>query len=147
MRTSPKSIPFYIATFNNQIGCSCNVVSLTWVFLWPKVSTCAKKRVERIKHFLTCIYCAKSVNIRTKHVCAVTYSSNHHCSNLISLAVHLLVSPTQALCSNPGHQPKGNHVPLGWCVCQDSNPALDCAPVACFGLFFLWLWLVKSQAT
>ena len=74
--------------------------------------------------------------------CAVTYLQNRQGSNLIGLAIHLLVSLTQGLYSNPGPQSKGQHVPLEWCAYLDPSPALGAAPAACFGLFFLWLWLV-----
>ena len=36
---------------------------------------------------------------------------------------------------------------FGWCACQGLSPALGGTPTAFFGLFFLWLWLVKSRAT
>ena len=62
-------------------------------------------------------YHDKSVNIRTKREHMVTYSQNRQTRNLSGLqAVHLLEPPIQALCSNPGHQPKGHHVPH-WMVC------------------------------
>ena len=57
------------------------------------------------------------------------------------------MSSTQGLRSNPGHQFKGHHVPLGWCDCRGSSPALGGAPTAWFCLFFWWLWSVKSRAT
>ena len=31
---------------------------------------------------------------------------------------HLLVAPTQGLCSNYRHQVKGHHMPFGWCAYQ-----------------------------
>ena len=62
--------------------------------------------------------------------------------NMSGTVVHLLEWPTLALCSNPGHQTKGHHVPLGWCDCKGSSPALGSLPAACFRLFFLWSWLV-----
>ena len=61
--------------------------------------------------------------------------------------VHLLARPFQALCSNPGHQTKCHHVPLGWCGRGGSNPPLGGVPAPCFGLFFLWLWLIQARAT
>ena len=57
----------------------------------------------------------------------------------IGPVVHLLVSWSEVLGSNHGHQPEGHHMPLGWCALQGSSPVLGAAPAACFWLFFLWL--------
>ena len=57
----------------------------------------------------------------------------------IGPAVHLLVSTAEVLCSNSVHQPKGQHVPGGWCARQGSNPVLGSTPAAWFWLLFLWL--------
>ena len=46
------------------------------------------------------------------------------------------VSPTQGLCSKPGHRSKGHQVSLGRCACRGSSPALGGAPAACCCLFF-----------
>ena len=80
-------------------------------------------------------FVVRSVYIWTK------YSHNWH-NNMRGTVVHLLACPTQILCSNPGYQTKGYPVSLGWCGRQGSGPALGDVPMACFGLFFLWLWLV-----
>ena len=69
------------------------------------------------------------------------YLQNWH-HNMSGIVVHLLGWPTQALCSNLRHQTKRHHVPLGWCDCEGSSPALGSLLAACFWLFFLWLWLV-----
>ena len=81
-----------------------------------------------------------------KHVRTVTYllTKLSEGSNIIGLRVHLLVSPIQGLDLNPGHEPKGHYVPLGCHFCQGLSPALGGAPMAWFGLVFVWLWLVKS---
>ena len=39
----------------------------------------------------------------------------------IGPAVHLLVSSAGVLGSNLGHQPKGRHVPFGWCTFTPSS--------------------------
>ena len=56
--------------------------------------------------------------------------------NMSVTVVHLLEWPTLILCSNPGHQTKGHHVPLGLCDHEGSCPALGGVPAPCFGLFF-----------
>ena len=61
--------------------------------------------------------------------------------------MHLLTSPTQGLCSNPRHQPKGHDVPLGWCACRSSSPVLGGVLMASFCLFFQLFWSVKPRAT
>ena len=63
-------------------------------------------------------------------------SKKYATCNSTGSAVHLLVSPIQALCSNPRHQTKGHHVPLGWCGRQGSSPAMGGVPSDCFGLFY-----------
>ena len=65
----------------------------------------------------------------------------------IGSVVHLLVLPTQILCSNPGHQSKGHHVPLRWCPSWGSSPALGTATRGGSTLLFWWRWLEKSRAT
>ena len=60
-------------------------------------------------------------------------------ADMSGTVVHLLEWPALALCSNPSHQTKGHHVPLGWCGHRGSGPAPGAALVACFWLFFLWL--------
>ena len=65
----------------------------------------------------------------------------------IGPAVHLLVQPSQGLCSNSGHQSKGNHVPLSWCGSWGSNHALGTATRGDSALLFWRCWLVKSRAT
>ena len=62
--------------------------------------------------------------------------------NMSGTVVNLLEYPTDVLCSNPVNQTKGHHVPLDWCGRKGSGPVLDGVPMACFELFFLWLWLV-----
>ena len=52
------------------------------------------------------------------------YSENRQCCNSTGTVVNLLASPTQDLCSKPGHQSKGYHVPLRWYAYQGSSPAL-----------------------
>ena len=53
-------------------------------------------------------FCAKSVNIRKKRACAVTYSQHCQGSNFIGLAVHLLASATQGhYVQIPGTNPRG----------------------------------------
>ena len=66
---------------------------------------------------------------------------------LIGPVVHLLVSPTQILCSSPGGQSKGHHVPLGWCGSWGSSPVLGTATRGSSTLLFWWCWLAKSRAT
>ena len=65
----------------------------------------------------------------------------------IGPVVHLLVSSTHDLCSNPGHQSKGHHVPLRWCGSWGSSPVLGTATRGGSTLLFWWCWLVKSRAT
>ena len=68
------------------------------------------------------------------------FSMRYH--NLSGTVVHLLEWPNLVHCSNPGHQTKGHHVPLGLCGREGSGPALGGVPALCFELFFLLLWLV-----
>ena len=94
------------------------------------------------------MYCAKVVYLRTKRARTATYYlQNCHGGHLIGTAMHLLVSPTQDLCPKSRHDFNGHNVPLRGCAWWGSSPALGDAPVACFELFFLWFWLVKSRAT
>ena len=60
--------------------------------------------------------------------------------------VHLLVSPTQGLCSNRGHQSKGHHVPLRWCGSWRYPRTGNCYKKWQARFFFWWCWLVKSRA-
>ena len=41
----------------------------------------------------------------------------------ITTVVHLLLSPTQGLCSKPRHQSRGQHVLLWWCGSSGPSPA------------------------
>merc|ERR1711966_73374 len=49
----------------------------------------------------------------------VSYVENLHNrkgSNSTGAVAHVLVSPSQGLCSKPRHQSKRDHVPLRWCA-------------------------------
>ena len=102
---------------------------------------CIKKWVLRHNSF-PCTPCGPCSQILTALVLR-PYMYGHFFSiryhNMSSTVVHLLEWPTLALCSNPGHQPKGHHVPLDWCGHRGSDPTSGAALVACFWLFFLWL--------
>ena len=90
-------------------------------------------------------FVVKSANTRTIERAICKNSLDWLGSNIIGTVMHLPVAPTQGLCSNSRHQSKGYHVCLGWCTCLSSSPALGGAPMACFGLFVLWLRLVTRK--
>ena len=56
--------------------------------------------------------------------------------NMSGTVVHVLEWPTLVLCSNPGHQTKGHHVPLGLCDHGGSSPALGGVLLLVFGSSF-----------
>ena len=61
---------------------------------------------------------ASAVYLRPKHARTFTYSQNYQDGNLIGTTMHLLMSPTPGLCSNPGHQSKGHRASrASWMVC------------------------------
>ena len=74
-------------------------------------------------------FVVKSVYIRT-----IFFSLRN--KNVSATVVHLLEWPTLVLCSNPGHQTKGHHVPLGLCDDEGSSPALGGVPAPCLGSTF-----------
>ena len=70
---------------------------------------------------------------------AVTYSQNcqtRNLSGLLSGAPPGTANPSPSL--NPGHQSKEHHMPLGWCACLGSSPALALGGVStsCFAYSF-----------
>ena len=58
-------------------------------------------------------------------------------NHMSGTVVHLLARPTHVMCSNPAHQTKAHHVPLGWCGHRGSHPTLGATPTSCFWLVFL----------
>ena len=66
------------------------------------------------------------------------YLHNRATCNITGAEVYLYLSPTQGLCSNPGHQSKGHHLPLEWCACQGSSPALGGVIVGFFSGSDAW---------
>ena len=54
-----------------------------------------------------------TASVLSPYIYGQFFSIRYH--NMSDMVVHLLEWPTLALCSSPGHQTTGHHVPLGWC--------------------------------